>query len=156
MKTAQLYYEDVEVGQAIRPMFHYVDQAQCIEWGHVSNNTDVGHWHIWSNRHRQDPDDPLASVSWRGQDPTLHGQFKAALFEKAVLEWAGPGAWVRGMEVTYRVWDHPFELKVIRGKVVSRQLIDGLPCVLVDAALYNEQGQLTTPARLTVVLPCRT
>ena len=80
----------------------------CIEWGHVSNNSDVGHWHIWSNRHAQGLD-PKEPVQRRGHDPSLHGQFKTALMEKMLMDWGGPKTWVKKMEVKYRVWDHPFE-----------------------------------------------
>ena len=36
-----------------------LDQAQLVEWGHVSANTGPGHRGIWFNRHKQ-PADPAA------------------------------------------------------------------------------------------------
>lgn len=155
MSNAQLYFEEVAIGDEVRPMFQYIDRDQCVEWGYVSNNSDVGHWHIWSNRHKGDPADPKAPVQFRGQPPTLHGQFKTALFEKFVLEWAGSGAWVKKLEVSYRIWDHPFEVKTFQGKVTAVAEVDGLPCVTVEAEMFNEAGQRTSPAIITVVLPKR-
>jgi hypothetical protein len=154
MSTAQLYFEDVKAGDEVRPMFKYVDQIMCVEWGHVSNNGDVGHWHIWSNRHKQTAD-PAAPVVRRGQDPTLHGQFKAALVEQMLLDWAGPGAWVKKMEVKYKVWDYPYELKSFSGKVVGRREEGGEGVVDVEVTMANEEGLVTTPATATVVLPKR-
>ncbi len=154
MATAQLYFEDVQAGDAVRPMFPYIDQAQLIEWGYVSNNTDVGHWHIWSNRHRQSPD-PAAPVTPKGQDPTLHGQFKAALIEKMLMDWAGPKAWVVKLDVKYKVWDYFFELKTLTGNVTGKRRENGENLVDVEVQMANEEGTVTTPATATVALPAR-
>ena len=152
MSTAQIYFEDVKIGDTVRPMFQYVDQAMCIEWGYVSNNSDVGHWHIWSNRHKQG-NNPKEPVVRRDQDPTLHGQFKTALIEKMLLEWAGPKTWVKKMDVKYKVWDHPFELKTLIGKVVGKREEEGEHLVDVDIQLVNEKGIPTTTGTASVSLP---
>jgi hypothetical protein len=154
MSTANLYYEDVNVGDAVRPLLTYVDQVMCVEWGYVSNNTDVGHWHIWSNRHKQSGN-PKEPVTRRGQDPTLHGQFKAALLEKMLLDWAGPKAWVQMLDVQYRAWDYPFELKTLTGKVAGKREEAGAHLVDVELQMANEEGQPTTRGTATVALPTR-
>lgn len=154
MSTSQLYYEDVTEGDVIRPSFIYVDQAMCVEWGYVSNNTDVGHWHIWCNRHHGSGD-PREPVTRRGQDPTLHGQFKTAQVERVLLDWGGPKAWVKTMDVKYKKWDYPFELKSFTGKVTGKREEDGLALVDVEVDMTNEEGTVTTPATCTVALPKR-
>lgn len=154
MSTANLYYEDVAVGDAVRPSFVYVDQAMCVEWGYVSNNTDVGHWHIWSNRHKQSAN-PKEPVARKGQDPTLHGQFKTALLEKMLLDWAGPKSWVPMLDVQYRAWDYPFELKTLTGKVTGKRVENGEHLVDVELQMANEEGQPTTKGTATVSLPAR-
>jgi hypothetical protein len=154
MSSAQLYYEDVSEGDAIRPMYVYVDQAMCVEWGYVSNNTDVGHWHLWSNRHRQSSD-PKEPVSPQGQDPTLHGQFKTALLEKMLMDWGGPKAWVQKMDVQYRVWDYFFELKTFTGKVLDKREENGECLVDLEIQMAREDGRVTSPGTATVALPSR-
>jgi hypothetical protein len=128
---------------------------QLVEWGHVSGNSDVGHWHTWSNRHRQ-PADPTKSVTGGGQDASLHGQFKTALIEKMIMHWAGPKAWVTKMDIQYRVWDHFHELKTLRGRVVGKRQEDGENLVDLEVEMANEEGRVTTPGTATVALPSRT
>lgn len=154
MSAAQLYFEDVGIGDAVRPLYQYVDQAQCVEWGYVSNNTDVGHWHIWSNRHKQGSD-PREPVTRRGQDPTLHGQFKTALIEKMLMNWGGSKSWVTRMDVKYKAWDYPFELKTVTGKVIGKRQEAGENLVDVEVSLANEEGNATTTGTATVSLPAR-
>ena len=154
MSAAQLYFEDVKPGDSVRPLYQYVDQAMCVEWGYVSNNTDVGHWHIWGNRHKQSADSK-APVTRRDQDPTLHGQFKTALIEKLLMDWGGPKSWVTKLDIKYKVWDHPFELKTLTGKVVGKREEAGECLVDVEVFLANEEGNPTTTGTATVSLPVR-
>lgn len=152
MSTAQLFYDDVNIGDDIRPMYEYVDQMMCVEWGYASNNSNVGHWHIWSNRHGY-PEDPKAPVTRSGNDPSLHGQFKTALMEKMLMEWGGPKAWVVKMNIQYRVWDHPFELKCLTGKVTAKSEENDEYLVDVDVQMAREDGRMTTKGTATVALP---
>jgi hypothetical protein len=154
MPTAQLYFEDVSVGDAARPMYFYMDQMQLVEWGYVSGNSDAGHWYIWHNRHHQ-PEDPAEPVARRGQDPTVTGQFKTALVEKMLMDWAGPKAWVTRLDVQYRAWDYLFELKTFSGKVTATREEGELKLVDLDILMANEEGQVTTKGTATLALPSR-
>jgi hypothetical protein len=153
MASAQLYFEDVKVGEPVRPLMVWMDQLQLVEWGHVTGNNDAGHWHIFHNRWK-DTDDP--TVSNRSHyDPSVTGQFKAALMEKMLMDWGGPKAWVRKMSVQYRVWDHFFELKTFTGKVVNKREEDGDCLVDLEIEMAREDGRMTTKGTATVSLPRR-
>ena len=153
MATAQLHYEDVNISDEVRPIYFYMDQMQLIEWGHVTGNTDAGHWHIWHNRWKQTADPKVSELSH--YDPSVTGQFKAALMEKMIMDWAGPKAWVKKMAVQYRVWDHFFELKTFTGKVTGKREEEGECLVDLEIQMAREDGRVTTPGTATVRLPSR-
>ena len=150
---AQVYFEDVEVGAAIRPMVMYMNQMQLIEWGDVTHNTDAGHWHIWHNRWKETDDPEVSALS--GNDPSVTGQFKVACMERMLIDWAGPQAWVKAMDVQYRVWDHFFEQKTFTGKVAGKREENGLCLVDLELEMAREDGRPTTKATATVALPAR-
>ncbi len=153
MSIAQVYFEDVAVGDRVRPMYFYMDQMQLVEWGFVSGNTDGGHWHIWHNRFRP-TGDPKRSER-KGFDPSVTGQYKTVLMERMLMDWAGPKAWVKAMDVQYRVWDHFFELKTFSGTVTAKSEKDGQSLVEVALEMAREDGRTTTKGSATVVLPMR-
>lgn len=153
MATAQLFYEDVEVGSEVRPMHMWVDQMQLVNWGAVSGNRDAGHWDIWYNRHKE-TDDPTVS-QLKGQDPTVTGQFKMALMEKMLMDWGGAKAWVKKMDVKYRRWDYLFEMKTFAGTVVDKREQQGEFLIDLEIRMQNEEGQTTTMGTATVSLPNR-
>mgnify|MGYP006294774679 CR=1 FL=1 len=153
MSIAQLYFEDVNPGDKVRPMYFYMDQMQLIEWGFVSGNTDGGHWHIWHNRFRATKDPKRSEL--KGYDPSVTGQFKTVLMERMLMDWAGPKSWVKAMDVQYRVWDHFFELKTFSGTVTEKGEKDGMGLVEVALEMAREDGRTTTKGSATVVLPKR-
>lgn len=152
MSTAQLYYEDVSVGDSVRPLYFYMDQMQLIKWSDVSGNTDAGHWHIWHNRHREVSP---TETEGGGHDPSVTGQFKTALMERMLMDWAGPRAWVKKMAVQYRVWDHFFELKAFTATVTDKREEDGEFLVDVELRMAREDGRVTTKGMASLALPSR-
>lgn len=152
MSTAQLYYEDVSVGDSVRPLYFYMDQMQLIEWGQVSGNSDAGHWHIWHNRHKEVSP---TQTERGGHDPSVTGQFKTAVMEKMLMDWAGPQAWVKKMAVQYRVWDHFFELKTFTATVTGKRQENGQNLVYLAVEMAREDGRMTTKGTATLALPCR-
>lgn len=153
MPAAQIFHEDVSVGDTVRPMYFYMDQMQLIEWGFVSGNTDGGHWHIWHNRFR--PTEDPRRCELHGYDPSVTGQYKTAQMERMLMDWAGPAAWVRSMDVQFRVWDHFFEMKTFTGTVTGKTIQDGLGLVEIALAMAREDGRTTTKGTATMVLPTR-
>jgi hypothetical protein len=150
MSSAQLYYEDVSVGDSVRPLYFYMEQMQLVRWSDVTGNNDAGHWHIWHNRHKEASP---TTTERSGYDPSVTGQFKTALMEKMLMDWAGPRAWVKKMSVQYRVWDHFFELKTFTGTVTDRREENGEYLVEMDVEMAREDGRRTTKGTATVALP---
>jgi len=152
VSSAQLYYEDVQTGDDVRPLYFYMDQMGLIEWGCVSGNSDAGHWHIWHNRSREETP---TETSPTGHDPSVTGQYKTALMEKMIMDWAGPKARGVRMAVQYRVWDHFFELKTFSGTVTGKHEEGDDRLVDLDVEMAREDGRTTTRHTATVSLPSR-
>lgn len=148
---AQVYFEDVTVGEPIRPMVMYMEQMQLINWGHVTRNDDAGHWHIFHNRWKNTDDPEVSELA--GNDPSVTGQFKTACLEQMIMDWAGPKAWVKKMDVQYRVWDHFYEQKTFTGIVLDKREEDGKGYVDLEIEMAREDGRMTTKGTATVVLP---
>lgn len=143
MPQAQLYFEDIEVGEEIRPMYQYMDQRQLVNWAVASGNMGPGHYDMFHNR------------STSGRDPSVTGQLKFSLMEKTIRSWAGPKIWVKKIGVRYREWDHFFEIKTFRGKVVDKYQDNGTHFVDLELTMERDDGKVTTMCKATVVVPSR-
>jgi len=143
MSSATLYYEDIEEGAPVRPMFLYMDQMQLISWAVSSGNRRAGHYDIYS------------TTAGGGGYPSVTGQLKTALLEKVVMDWLGPKAWIRKMQVQYRKWDYFFDMKKFTGAVVGKRIEDGQGVIELDLQMENSKGEPTTKGKIVVEVPLR-
>lgn len=143
MATAQLYFEDVNEGDAMRPMKEYMDQLQLMRWSVVSKNPDVSHFATFHTKLKS------------GGEPSITGQCMMALMDKALMEWAGPRAWVKDLETQYRSWERFHDMKVFRGTVTGKREEDGDHLVDLKVEMARGDGTVTIKGSATVSLPCR-
>jgi hypothetical protein len=143
MAIAQLYYEEVSVGDSVKPMYQFIDQMQLIKWAVASGNRGPGHYDIFH------------TTSGNGNYPSITGQLKTALLEKMIRDWAGPRAWIKKMSVQYRQWDRFFDLKSFAGEVTGKREEKGRNLVEVSVQMSNSDGDRTTKGTITVALPSR-
>jgi hypothetical protein len=143
MTVAQLYYDDVQIGDAVRPMYQFLDQTQLVSWATASGNRGPGHYDIFHTSSRS------------GNFPSVTGQLKTALLEKMVRDWAGPKAWVKEMSIQYRQWDRFFDLKSFGGEVTGKREENGKNLVELAVHMANSEGDRTTKGTITVALPKR-
>jgi hypothetical protein len=152
MSSAQLTYNDIQVGDKVRPYFHFMGVQDLVDWGQISGNTDAGHWHYFCNMWKQDREDPNCGTP-SGQPPTVTGQYKMALFERMLIDWCGPKTWVKRIEAQYRTWDYLMECKTFTG-VVTGKRVDGEQYLIeVQLQMANHHGQVTTKGSATMVIP---
>jgi hypothetical protein len=143
MPSAQLYYEDVQPGDLMRPMREYIDQTQLMRWSVVSGNPDVTHFSLLRTRLQN------------GGDPSVTGQCLMALMDKALMDWAGPKAWVKKLSTQYRVWERFFDVKTFRGTVTGKREESGDHLVDLEVEVARGDGTVTVKGTATVSLPCR-
>lgn len=143
MASAQVYFEDVRDGEAIRPAKQWIDQMNLIRWSVVSDNNDKNHYAIFRTRIRK-----------KGQ-PSVTGQFMMALVDKALTDWAGPKAWVKKITTQYRAWEHFHDVKTITGRITGKRSEGEWNVVDVDLQLARGDGSVTVRGTAVVALPAR-
>ena len=143
MASAQLYYDDVNEGDAVRPLTFFMDQMQLIKWAVASGNRGPGHYDMFHTQSRG------------GGMPSVTGQLKTALLERMLRDWAGPKCWVKRMSVQYRRWEEFYDLKTLGGEVAAKREADGLRLVDLDLWMRNSGGDVTTKGSATMVLPAK-
>ena len=143
MPAAQLYFEDVREGDAIRPAREYFEQMQLVRWSVISKNHDANHFALFHSRLKN------------GSDPSVTGQFSMAMICKALTDWAGPGAWVKALHTQYRAWERFHDLKTITGNVTAKRVEDGAHLVEVALTMTRSDGTVTCRGTAWIALPVR-
>ena len=143
MAAAQLYFEDVNEGDAMRPAHEYFEQMQLVRWSVISKNHDPGHFAIFHARLK------------KSAEPSVTGQFSMAMIGKALTDWAGPNAWVKELSTQYRAWERFHDLQTITGRVTGKRVEDGDHVVDLELEMTRSDGTGTCRGTAAVALPCR-
>lgn len=140
----QVYFEDVNVGDAIDPLSTSVDETQMFLFSAATYNAHRIHY------------DKTWAVDVEGyQGPLVQGPLQAALLARAVTDWMGGS----GRLVTYSAQNRAVafagdQLDFV-GTVTGTREEDGR--ALVDLEIRGErEGELLMPGTATVALPRRT
>lgn len=140
----QVYFEDVNVGDAITPLRTSVDETQMFLFSAATYNAHRIHY------------DKSWAIDVEGyQGPLVQGPLQAALLARAVTDWMGGS----GRLVTYSAQNRAVafagdQLDFV-GTVTAKREEDGQ--ALVDLEIRGErEGELLMPGTATVVLPNRT
>jgi hypothetical protein len=141
MASAQVYYDDVNEGDAIRPAMEWTDQMNLVRWSVVSENNDKNHYAIFRTHIR------------KKSQPSMTGQFMMALVDKALTDWAGPAAWVKKLSTQYRSWEFFHDVKTITGTVTAKRTEGSLNLVDIQVQLARGDGTVTVKGNATVALP---
>lgn len=88
-------------------------------------------------------------------DVIIMGNLKLAYMANLVTNWAGEGAWLRKLAVSYRKTDVVNTTLTLKGRVTRKTEQDGVSLAELDVWIENEQGEVTTPGTASVVLPRR-
>lgn len=144
MPDRQLYYEDVEVGQAIPELVVTVDPVQMFYFSAATYNG-----------HRIHYDRKWATEVEGYPDIVVQGPLQAALLARAVTDWIG-GA---GRLVRYAVQNRgsAFAGDELRfsGTVTGKRVEGGRGLVDLELRGAKADGQLLMPGTATVALPMR-
>ena len=140
----QVYFEDVNVGDAITPLRTSVDETQMFLFSAATYNAHRIHY------------DKNWAIDVEGyQGPLVQGPLQAALLARAVTDWMGGS----GKLVTYSAQNRAVafagdQLDFV-GTVIAKREEDGQ--ALVDLEIRGErEGELLMPGTATVALPTRT
>jgi hydroxyacyl-ACP dehydratase HTD2-like protein with hotdog domain len=143
MTREQIFYEDVQPGDALPALTVTVDERQLFFFSAATYNG-----------HRIHYDKDWARTTEGYDDVIVQGPLQAALLARAVTDWIGG----RGRLVEYAVQNRAIALAGERltfdGAVTGKRLVDNIGLVDLDIAGRRDDTVLM-PGTATVALPLR-
>ena len=150
----QLYWDDIEVGTGIIPLFKIATTQMLVRWAGASGDFNPIHY-------------DSAYVASAGLEQVIvHGALKRQWLIQLITNWIGEQGTLQKFSCQYGGMDYPRHMKTIsepqegetwfcKGKV-TRKYIDGdLHLVDCKIGLENGKGEITTSGRATVILPAK-
>lgn len=145
MAGEQVYFDDVEVGQAIPQVVKGpMTPAHIMRWSAAMENWHRIHYDkIYAVEHDKLP------------DILINGSWKQHVLMQLVKDWVGLGGWAWKVGFQYRDMDLPGDVITAWGKVTGKSEKDGLGFVELEVGLKNSRGVESTKGTATVVFPKR-
>ncbi len=141
--TEQIYFEDVNEGDAIADIVKQPSTQQLVQWAAASGDFYQIHY---------DKDYAIGT----GLDGVIiHGALKHAWLGDLLHRFAAPAGRVQRVTCSYRGMDVPGEKFIVRGTVSKKYREGGRNFVELEIWGENEAGQKTTPGSGLVTLPSR-
>ena len=143
MSTQQLFYDDVEPGDAVPVLTVTVDETQMFFFSAATYNGHRIHYDKQWARDREGYDDVL-----------VQGPLQAALLARAITDWIGGAGRLVEYSVQNRAIALPGQPLSFGGTVTGKRLVGGAGLVDLDIAARRDDTVLM-PGRATVALPLR-
>ncbi|MDI6856892.1 MAG: MaoC/PaaZ C-terminal domain-containing protein [Dehalococcoidia bacterium] len=137
---AQVYYEDVNVGDEIPKLVKNCSTQQLVMWAAGSGDFYQIHY---------DKDFALGNGL---PGLIVHGALKHAFLGQMLHDWLGDGGRIKKYGCQYRGMDFPNQDITCRG-VITAKSEGGI--VELDIWTENPNGDKTSPGKATVILPSR-
>jgi acyl dehydratase len=143
VKYAKVYFEDVQVGDALPPLVKGpIQQIQLTRYAGASGDFNPIH-----------QDDEFAKAAGMG-GVFAHGMLSMGFVAQAVTDWAGAGA-VRKIGVRFTALVRLKDVVTCKGTVVSKTSQDDLHLIELEIWAENQRGEKVVTGRATVALPPR-
>ncbi|MEX2373292.1 MAG: MaoC/PaaZ C-terminal domain-containing protein [Dehalococcoidia bacterium] len=139
----QVFFDDVEVGQAIPDLRKNCSTQQLVVWAGASG--DFYQIHYDANFAKRTGLDNII----------VHGALKHAFLGQVLHDWVAPQGRIEKFGCQYRGMDYPDQDITCGGVVTKKYVEDGRNVVELDVWTENPNGQKTTPGTARVVLPSR-
>src|SRR5271166_5483853 len=143
MATEQIFYDDVEPGDALATLTVTVDETQMFFFSAATYN---GHRIHYDKDWARDVE---------GYDNVLvHGPLQAALLSRALTDWIGGGGRLVAFSVQNRAIAYPGQELIFGGVVTGKRMAGRQACVDLD--VFCRRGDdVLMPGTATVALPRR-
>ena len=117
---AQLYFEDVNVGDEVTPLHKNASSQQLVKYAGASGDYYQIHY-----------DDGFARNN--GLDGIIiHGALKSAFLGQLITDWMGPPGQLKKLSVSYRAMDFPKEEPACRGPACGTPRARTSPAAATD------------------------
>ena len=144
MGDADLYYEDVEIGDEVGPVVRRVTDEQVEEFVRISiGERDQGRF-----------TDPEVARREGLPGPLVPGAMSIALFAQLLAGWS-PTITFKSLDIVFRqVVQHNVPL-TLKGVVTEKNLANGEPQIECDVFIENADGARLVMGKATVKVPMR-
>lgn len=174
--SKSLWFEDVSVGdeipQLVKGPLRVTDIiAMHVGWGWGPfgiralelGNRRRRHMPKFFSKNEYGAWDVVQRVHWDGTlaqeignpRPYDYGVMRVAWLSQLVTDWMGDDAWLWKLEVENRRFNFIGDVQWCRGRVASTRVDDVRAVVELELWCENQTGEVTTPAKATVVVPSR-
>jgi acyl dehydratase len=142
--TINVYFEDVEVGQQVKP------------W---SRKTDFMHWNRYAAVNDEfvyiHMDDAAGRAAQNERGAFGMGNLRFAYLLNMLRDWAGDEAEVRELGCQFRAINQKDDVLTCTGTITDKRVEDGEHRVYLDVNVTNQDGLAGAPGKAIVVLPSR-
>ena len=143
MKYARVYWDDVNVGDALPPLVKGpIRQIQLTRYAGASGDFNPIH-----------QDDEFAKASGMG-GVFAHGMLSMGFVAQAVTDWSGAGT-VRKIGVRFAALVRLQDLVTCQGRVLAKSSKNGEPVCELEIWAENQRGEKVVTGTATVALPTR-
>ena len=152
--TAQIFWEDIEVGTEIGPLSKVATTRTLVEWAGASGDFVPLHY-----------DDAFARAQGF-PGVIVHGALKRQWLVQLVTSWIGTAGTLKKFSCQYRTADSPRPMKSLtepqdgdiwlcKGKVTKKYIQEGIHFVECDLWVENGKSEITVQGKASVILPSR-
>jgi hydroxyacyl-ACP dehydratase HTD2-like protein with hotdog domain len=143
MAAGQIYFEDVEVGMAVPPLYKTPSNTLLFLYSAITWNPQRIHY------------DKDYTLTEGYRDVIVHGPLRGAFLSQLLTRWAGDEGRLKKLSYANRDIAYVNEPLVCKGTVTRKWLEDGQGHVECEIWVENAQGAKLTPGQATVILPLR-
>jgi len=144
-RQAQLYFEDVKVGDEVAPVVKGpMSPMHMMRWSAAMENWHRIHYdEVFSKEHEKLP------------DRLVNGSWKQHVMVQMMKDWLGPEGWLGKIGFQFRGMNPAWDTVTAWGKVTKTYVRDGLGVVECEIGMRNQAGAEGTPGTAVGYLPLR-
>jgi hydroxyacyl-ACP dehydratase HTD2-like protein with hotdog domain len=143
MAEGQVYFEDVEVGMALPPLYEKPSNTLLFLYSAITWNPQRIHY------------DKDYTLTEGYRDVIVHGPLRGAFLSQLVTRWVGEEGTLKKLSYANRDIAYVNEPLLCKGIATRKWIEDGKGYVECEIWVENEQGTRLTPGSATVILPRR-
>ena len=118
--------------------------THLVRWAAANGNYARIHWDL-----------PFAQLRQGLRNVVVNGSLKNQYLGQLLVDFAGPGGWLRRFYVQHRGMDYPGDTLTAAGAVTGLREVDGIGHADCAITLTNSRGHQTAAGAATVALPRR-
>ena len=143
MQATHLYYEEVEIGQAVTPLEKTPSNTLLFLYSAVTWNPQRIHF------------DKDYTLTEGYRDVIVHGPLRGAFLSQMLTNWIGERGVLKKLSYANRDIAYANERLTCRGTVSRKWNDNGSGYVECDIWVENGDGAVLTPGKATVILPLK-